>query len=457
MAGDLWGAPFGIRPLAFEENRGQTDGRVRFLSRGDGYALFLTPAEAVLALREGDSERVLRLRWEGAASAPRVAGEGELPGRSHYLVGNDPAKWRTGIASYQKIQYKEIYPGIDLVFYGNPRQLEYDFVLAPGVDPQAVRLAIEGADRMEVDPAGDLILHLGEGEVRFRKPIAYQEIEGTRLEVASRYHLTGPDRFGFEVGARDPDRPLVIDPVLSYSTYLGGMDFDSARAIAVDANGNAYVTGLTRSPDFPVVAALQPFPSSFIDAFVTKLDHNGLPVYSTFFGGSGDDAGHGIAVDGSGSAYVTGFTVPVGFPLVNPIPAQFSKGGQETFVAKLDPAGSTLVYSTTLGGGSGEQGNGIAIDPQGSAYVAGTTFSSDFPQVNPLPGAQFGFRSAFVAKLSPGGSQLLYSTFLGGSDWDDGSAIAVDAAGHAYVTGFTFSPDFPTVNALQGTYQGPPQ
>jgi hypothetical protein len=453
MAGDLWGAPFGARPLAFEENRGQTDSRVRFLSRGDGYGLFLTLDEAVLSLHEGNSARTLRLRWEGAAPAPRVAGEGELPGKSHYLVGNDPAKWRTGIASYQKVQYKEIYPGIDLVFYGNPRQLEYDFVLAPGADPRTVRLAVEGADRMEIDPAGDLVLHLGGGDVRLKRPVSYQESGGFRREVASGWRRLAGEQVGFQVASYDSSLPLVIDPVLVYSTYLGGSSADQANDIAVDSAGNAYVTGFTRSLDFPLSVPKSPSDHPF-DAFVTKLSPSGAVLYSTYFGGLGStEEGFGIAVDKTGHAYVTGSTGSSDFPLVNPLPVEFQGNSTEVFVTKLDPSGAALVYSTKLGAIlDQEEGRDIAVDFQGNAYVVGITFSPDFPTVAPLPyPSDLGLPEGFVAKLSPSGSSLLFCTLLGGSSYDDARGVAVDAAGNAYVTGMTWSGDFPTVNAFQGS------
>jgi hypothetical protein len=458
MGGGLWGAPFGVRPLGFEENRGQTDAQVKFLARGDGYGLFLTPAEAVLALKDGPP---LRLRWEGARSAPRVSGERELPGRSHYLIGNDPARWRQGIPSYERVLYREIYPGVDLVFYGNGRQLEHDFVLAPGADPGKVRLAVEGADGMEIDGAGDLVLHLGSHlgsrEVRLKRPVAYQEIGGVRREVASGWRRIGGVRLGFEVGERDPARPLVIDPVLVYSTYLGGSSLEEGHAIAVDPAGNAYVTGFTYSSDFPTRGSIPPSSNPY-DAFVTKLSPAGALVYSTYLGGRFSiESGHGIAVDASGYAYVTGYTASPDFPLVNPLPPPQRGTGGNAFVAKLSPGGSALVYSTTLGGADLDEARAIGIDSQGGAYVAGVTYSPDFPRVNPLLHPQsLGSADAFVARLSPSGSALVYSTPLGGSSRDEANGIAVYGGGNAYVVGGTASPDFPTIDGFQETFQGGP-
>jgi hypothetical protein len=456
---------WGLRPLAFEENRGQTDKRVRFLARGSGYKLFLTSTEAVLVLRAGDSGRVLRLRWEGAASAPHISGEAELPGRSHYLLGNDPSQWRTGIPIYGEVRYQGVYPGIDLVFYGNHGQLEHDFVLTPGADPGIIRLVVEGADRLEIDPAGDLVIELAGGEVRLKKPIAYQQSEGARQLVESGYQklpAKGDNAIGFQVAVYDSSKPLVIDPILAYSTYLGGRDdLDDGLGIAADAAGNAYVTGVTRSPDFPATTGSR-FTNLQEDAFVTKLSPSGALVFSTYLGGSAPDTAGGIALDAGGRVYVAGSTGSDDFPRVNPVkPATAGQSNGDAFVAKLDPSGSVLLYSTNLGGSAGESGLGIAVDPQGHAYVTGTTDSPDFPNVNPLPLPPrpfdpnvHGDTDAFVTKLSPGGPPLVYSTFLGGSGRDDGLGIAVDAAGHALVTGFTFSTDFPTVNALQSSHGG---
>ncbi|HEX7180397.1 MAG TPA: SBBP repeat-containing protein [Thermoanaerobaculia bacterium] len=443
---------YGRRPLAFEENRGQTDGRVRFLARGDGYGLFLTSTEAVLVLRGSGPARVLRLRWQGASPTPGLSGSAELPGRSHYLRGSDSSRWRTEIPSFERVWYRDVYPGIDLVFYGSQRQLEHDFVLAPGADPRAIRLAVEGADRVEIDPAGDLVLALEDREVRLKKPVAYQEVGAERREVRSGYRLLpaadGSLRVGFEVGRYDPAQSLVIDPILAYSTYLGGSNNDQGVAIAADAAGNAYVTGLTESPDFPLANALSTTLTG-AEAFVTKLDPSGALVFSTYLGGSRSETGAGIAVDAATNVYVTGITSSLDFPLVNPLPVPIDQLQGDVFVAKLAPGGSALVYSTRLGGSGSEFGSAIAVDPQGHAYVTGWTNSSDFPTVHPLSLAR-GSADAFVAKLHPSGSSLVYSTYLGGTGGDLGDSVAVDGAGRAYITGITYSTDFPTVHAIQG-------
>ena len=307
-AGQLRDA-YGKVPLHFQPNVGQTDPQVKFLARDRGYALFLTPAEAVLVLqRSGAPGRlspslenrltrggvppdmakaaqepetaVVRMQFAGADAATKLVGLDELPGRVNDFRGADPARWRRNIPTYARVAYRQLYPGIDLVFYGNQRQLEYDLVVAPGADPGAIALQFAGAERATVGAQGDLVLTVKGGELRWQKPVIYQEREGVRRPVAGGYALRGPNRVGFRVAAYDASRPLVIDPVLAYSTYLGGAGADSAGAIAVDAAGNAYVAGDTRSTDFPTINPIQAAHSDprSGDVFVTKLDAAGTTL-----------------------------------------------------------------------------------------------------------------------------------------------------------------------------------
>ena len=431
----------------------------------------------------------------GANSNPQVVGLDELLGKSNYFIGNDPSNWHTNIPTYTKVQYQDIYPGIDLIYYGNQRQLEYDFVVAPGADPGAIKLAFAGlvgathASPFRIDDNGDLILHTEEGEVRLLQPRIYQEINGTKQAIPGGYVLletpdSGPQTLdprlqtrhvGFHVAAYDTSKPLIIDPVLSYSTYLGGSGDDFGNGIAVDSSGNAYVTGETASTNFPTANPLQAVfgggicgtaPNTFPcpDAFMTKLNAAGSAlVYSTYFGGSDDDEGFGIAVDASGNAYVTGTASSVNFPTVNPIQATFGGKnpqvnyiGGDAFVTKLNPSGSALVYSTFLGGVGEDVGNAIAVDDSGHAYVMGYTASNNFPTTSGAFRRVFGggLTDVFVAKLSSPGSSLEYSTYLGGSlDDFDGrfNSLAVDAAGNAYAAGVTNSTNFPTASAFQST------
>ncbi len=357
---------YGKLPLSFEANQGQADPRAKFISRGSGYSLFLTGTEAVLALtrpgvsrarhrlelasttagqeeRQATAPAVLRMKLLGANPAPHVSGLEELPGKSNYFIGNDPKKWRTNVANYAKVEYKEIYPGVDLVYHGNQRQLEHDFILAPGANPSGITMELKGADKLSIDSQGDLVLATGGGEVRLQKPVVYQEVDGARREIAGSYVLKGSHRVGFQLGAYDASRRLVIDPVLSYSTYLGGSGVDIGFGIAVDSSGNAYVTGVTVSTNFPTTtgAFRTTLGGGFSPAFVTKLNPTGSAlVYSTYLGGSGGDLGVGIAVDSSGNAYVTGDTGSTNFPTTNPFQAT-NGGGADAFLAKINPKGPT--------------------------------------------------------------------------------------------------------------------
>ena len=467
---------YGKLPLHFEANRGQTHEDVRFLARGPGFSLFLTPTGAALTLIKPESlarkpaarsraesrkpvtGSVLRMSFAGANPAARVAGLEELPGKANYFIGNDPAKWRTNVPTYAKVHYREVYPGIDLVYYGKQRQLEYDFVVRPGADPGAIALRFAGADKVEVDDVqGDLVIHTAAGTLRQQKPFIYQEVGGVRKEIPGGYVLTGEHQVGFKVAPHEASRALVIDPVLSYSTYLGGGADDRGRAIAVDADGNAYLTGRTFSPDFPTTAGAFQTTLPGHSAFVTKLNPTGSAlVYSTYLGGNNSEVGYGIAVDSAGNAFVTGNTNSSNFP-TTPTAVQPTFGGDvsnggDAFVTQLDAAGSALLYSTYLGGSGLDEGSAIAVDPAGNAYVTGLTQSGNFPttlgafQTTPASGS-----SGFVTKLNPAGSvSLIYSTYLPGP----GTGIAADASGNAYVTGST-GIDFPTTaGAFQTTYGG---
>ena len=535
-------------PLSFEANQGQTDNRVKFISHGRGYGLFLTGDEAVLTLRSSWSvvrgswsprrgihgllprtpnfgfttpdqrsrvtdngprmpDSVVRLQLVGANPSAAVAGEAELPGKANYFIGNDPKQWRTNVPTYGRVKYQGLYPGVDLVYYGNQGgQLEYDFVVAPRADPSSILLAIDGAGRVgskqkavssgqsRIDSNGDLVVHMnGNDEVRFHKPVVYQEEEsGARQGIRSstavnrqssidnrqlregRFILDAQNRVHFALGPYDRTRPLVIDPVLFYSTNLAGSSGASGTGIAVDSSGSAYVTGGTDSTDFPISTnALQAYLGGMADCFVAKLNAEGSAlVYSTYLGGSKGDSCLGIAVDSCGNAYVTGVTGSEDFPTVNPFQAinkaAATISGEETaFVAKLNSTGSALVYSTYLGGSYQDLPGGIAVDSSGSAYITGWTLSTDFPTAHPFLATCNGCTGggdAFVTKFDPAGTALVYSTFLGGSvsvfypytDFGSGAgSIAVDSSGNAYVTGGTRSTDFPTVNPVQAANHAP--
>jgi hypothetical protein len=442
------------RPLAFEANHGQTDPEVRFVARGAGYTVFLTPTEAVVALGgRGPGRAVVRVKPVHTSPSTRLVPDGVLPGVVHYA--DVPATRPISAPTYERVRYAGLYPGVDLVYYGRPRELEYDFVVAPGADPGRIAVALEGAERLELDRGGDLVVHTAAGLLRQPRPIVYQEVDGARRSVSADYVLDGDGYVRFRLGAYDPTRRLVIDPVLAYSTYLGGSNeegdwlWGAVFGIAVDTGGNAYVTGSTTSVDFPTTAGEDGTLGGSQDAFVTKLSPTGAVVYSTYLGDICDDVANDIAVDPAGNAYITGRAHgSVCFAGLRP----------GALVAKLDPTGAPL-YSLVFGGmyADTSAGRAITVDAQGRAYVTGMATTTDFPTT---PGAFRtvgcpdlglpGYGDGFVAKVGPAGA-LEYSTFLCGNGVDDPSDIALDAAGNMVVAGTTRSGDFPTANPLQAT------
>jgi hypothetical protein len=462
-------------PLSFEANLGQTDKQVKFLSHGSGYSLFLTSTQAVLTLnKQALTQRqfestVVRMEWVGANRTPQVLGLDPLTAKSNYLIGKDAKNWHTNIPTYAKVQYSSVYPGIDLVYYGNQRQLEYDWIVAAGAEPQLIRLKITGADRISIDKQGDLVLHTQSGQLRQHRPRIYQPINGQKKAVAGRYVLLSKQEVGFAIAEYDTNKALVIDPVLSYSTYLGGSQGngnDSGSKIAVDSQGNVYVTGQTGSTDFPTKNAFNStYGSGGFLAFVTKLNPaasgDASLIWSTYLGGNEGQGefGNGIAVDLRGNVYVTGVSRASDFPTTNNALSRTLSGLSDAFVTKLNATGNSLLYSTYLGGSSsGDFGRGIAVDLRGNIYVTGDTSSSDFPTKNAFT-SNFGGGpiDSFVTKLNPsasGDASLVYSTYVGGNGIDLGSAIAVDLQGNAYVTGLTTSTDFPTKNGFDHTFIG---
>jgi hypothetical protein len=436
---------WGNIPLSFEPNAGQANAQVRYLARGVAYTLYLNNGETVLAAK---NQLPLRTKLVGANPSARIVGEDQQISLTNYFVGNDPGKWHSSIPNYARARYRSLYPGIDLIYYGHHGSLEYDWVVSPGADPKQIRLTFDGAQRVRIDKQGDLVVRLGENEYRHKKPVVYQEAAGKRIEVAGTWFLHGKEA-RFRIGSYDRGQTLVIDPVLIYSTYIGGSLSDFANAIAVDKLGNTYITGGTGSTDFRTASPLQPALKGVEDVFVTKINANGSGiVYSTFLGGGGPDEGKGIAVDGSGNAYVTGSAGSFDFPMAGAIQGTWGGSG-DVFVTKLNATGSALVYSTYLGGNAIDDGRGIAVDPAGNAYVVGITFSSNFPTVNPFQAAKGAQQDAFVAKINPGGTAWVYATYLGGNAVDEGYGIAADASGNAYVTGYTGSTNFP----LQSPYR----
>jgi hypothetical protein len=487
-------------PVHFEENCGQTDAAVKFLARGWGSSLFLAPAEVVLSLSASGTQNgldtaflskpwipadpianqraknVLRMHLVGADVSHRLLGIDELSGKVNYFKGGAPSDWRANIATYAGVKYENVYPGVDVVFYGsNEQQLEFDCILTPGANPNEIAFALEGAEELRLDAEGNLRMTVGEEEIVMQKPRVYQVIQGKRQEIAGRFVRReypqiplglSPDMldipcYGFEVAAYDSNQPLVIDPVLSFSTLLGGIGSETASAIAVDSSGDVYLAGRTDA-GFPGLNPVSPEPAHTVngDAFVVKLkgDGSGL-VYAVYLGGTSGAEATGIAIDSAGNACVMGDTWSGDFPLVNPIQPNHRDGGPDAFVTKLNQDGSAILYSTLLGGTGSDGGRRIALDASGNAYVTGITTSDDFPTtVGAFQTNRSGGWDAFATKIDAAGSAILYSTYLGGTGDEfsyNGPAISVDALGNAYVFGNTSSTNFPTTTgALQTQYGG---
>jgi Beta-propeller repeat len=508
-----WIEAYGKLPLSFEENQGQTDPQVKFLSRGGGYILFLTPEEVVLSLhrakpvdasplhratymrelRKGHSaekDAVLRMHLDGANPTPDIAGLDRLQTRVDYFIGKDSKNWRTNVPSYGRVKYRGVYPGVDLVLYGNGRHLEYDFVVTPGADPKAVAFDITGARKLEINSQGSLVMNVPGGKVEFEKPVVYQETNGERREVGGKYALSGKNRVAFAVADYDKTQPLIIDPVFSwYSTYLlGSSAGDIGYSIAADSSGNAYITGATFNTSFPVSTNAVPpaSPQGSPTVFVAKLNPGGTALlYASYLSGEVEEFGFGIAVDSADMIYVTGQTFSTEFPVStnaynctgSPTPGN---ANGVAFVTVLNPSqnqttpNGSLVYSSYLGGDGGDYGNAIATDGAGNVYIVGLTASANFPQspgaVPPPSGTTLPniTGSAFLTQLnitagnatcpSPSTNELIYSSILGGNGANTGPGVpadqafgvAIDSSSNAYIAGTTTSTNLPTTaNAVQ--------
>jgi hypothetical protein len=497
---------YGKLPLTFEANRGQTDPQVKFLARGSRYSVFLTSGQMVLSLRASAKtstaaanptsnatshatqqkaspganqpvrNAVIQLKLVGANPNPAVAGENVQPGKVNYFIGKDPKKWQTNIPIYKQVRYTAVYPGIDLVYYGNQARVEHDFIVAPGADPSRIQLDVQGVDKLSLDANGDLVLHKGSDEVRLLAPTLYQEFHGLRVPVTGQYKLQNSTRVSFSLGPYDKTLSLVIDPVLVYSTFLGGIGDDEATAIAVDSAGSAYVTGWTNSSNFPVASQGGPLPG-YQNVFLAKLDVSGSSlIYADYIGGSYEDCPSAITLDSYNDAFITGYTYSNNFPTTENAFQVNVSGAPDVFITEVAPDGASLVYSTYLGGSTAQWPSGIGLDSTGDIYVAGTTWSLDFPlssspfqpTVYPNVNNQYGYYG-FLTKLTPDGSMLVYSTYYGGSQnvvqscWNGSyyyncwpnpysstNGLAVDETGNAYVAGNTNTYDFPTT---AGAYQ----
>jgi MYXO-CTERM domain-containing protein len=443
--------------LAFEANLGQFEPEVQFAARGAGYALWLTGGGATLSLA---NDLVLGLSVRGKAAA--LVPSQRLVARASYFRGNDPSTWVTGAPRFASVAYVGAGSGIDLVYRGDEGRLEYDFIVASGASVDDAVLDVTGADGLSVDSDGALLLGTRQGVLRQLPPVVYQDgLDGSRQRIAGAYRILDATRVAFTVGAYDPSRRLVIDPVLLYGTYLGGSSFDQANAVALDASGDVYVAGFTSSPNFPTTrGAAQGKIGGSIDAFVAELDPTGKTLlYATYLGGMLEDSAKAIAVDASGNAFITGQTQSTDFPTAGRPYQPANAGAGNAFVAKLARNGESLVYSTYLGGMGFDSAAAIALDSLGDAYVAGYTQSPDFPTMNPFESSLMGAQNAFLAELSPDGSSLLAGTYFGGEVDDAANALTLDASGDVWVAGYTQSTwqssDFPNKHPFQENLAGP--
>jgi hypothetical protein len=495
-------ATFAALPLAFEQNQGQTDPQVKYMARANGYTLFLTNHNAVFAFHSKSSgsglaarrharssisnnaavaqekpDSVVRMQIAGENPAAQIAAVNQLPGRTNYYIGNDPKKWHSNVPQYSRVAYKNVYPGIDLAYYGEQSKLEFDFIVAPESDPAPIGLAFSGAEHVSADASGNLVVSSASGDVVLHKPVAYQQQNGERQLVEARFVLKSNNQVGFQLGEYDHSRELVIDPTLTYGTYLGGAEEDEVFAIALDPSNNVYVTGESNSTSgWPTAAAGNVPASHSFDVFVTKLTSAGVMSYTTFVGGANADSGLAIAVDSTGEAFVTGITQSSNFPTTagvaqatttNSSPCVNTKNNGTTacsdaFALKLS-AGGAISWATFVGGNNDDDGYGIALDSTGNVWVAGDTFSSSF---YPLTAATttlnttFNYQGTlnppandgFVVELNPAATSFLYATYLGGEFSDQINGIVIDSTNDIYVAGETNSANFPTtVGAYQTT------
>jgi hypothetical protein len=435
----------GRAPLAFET---VDDGNGRYACRTPSYTLRLAPTWAELD-RPSAAPRI-GMRLLEASPDATVGTADPLVTRVNYMLGDDPARWRANVRTFERVRYNAVYPGIDLVYYGTSNEIEHDFLVSPGSRPDRIVWAFEGAGTLRLQPNGDLQLTDGPAPIVFRAPKAYQLKEGKPQPIDVRYKLLNDAHVGFEVARYDATQPLVIDPILNVAATLGGRNEDEGAAIAVDGNGNIYIAGVTASTDFPASGAN----AGGLDIFVLKLDASGTHVLSSsYLGGSRTDDARAIAVDATGNVYVAGVTNSPDFPMKNAGYPTLN-GDSDAFVLKLSTTGAGLIFSTYLGGSGNDEAHGIAIDAAHNIYVTGDTSSTNFPVSNAIQPTLGGNLDAFVTKLSPAGTAIIYSTFLGGADTDSAQAIAADATGNVSIVGNTVSTNFPISNAVQNTLQG---
>jgi hypothetical protein len=489
--------PAGL-PLYFEAGQAQDNAVPQFIANGIDSQFLITSDSIQFVLRKPvaageNSSRTVSMQFLGANDKAQMAGEQELSGKINYLIGNEPARWQTGIATFARVQVAQIYPGINLTYYGNQRQLEYDFIVSPGANPGLIAIHFDGPDKISINRGGELVLNLGDGEIHQPLPLIYQMVQGQQEKIAGGYKMLDAHTVAFAIGPYDHNLPLVIDPILSYSTYFGGNASDTAWAVAVNTNdGTVYIAGQTTSTKFsPWQAPSNGYQTNFGggvisgDAFVARFDSLGTNlIYFTYLGGNGDDVAYGLAVDAAGDAYIAGATDSANFPYTNAIVKGAYTGTNvnnvyygtnvsgkvdqyagtylsDAFVAELNPSGSNLIYSTYLGGNGADAAYGVAVDSAGNAYVTGFTYSTNFPITsdayqNHLAVSNWYFSAyynanAFVAEIAAGGSNMLYSSYFGGTNLDKAKGIALDSSDNIYITGFTASTNFPIKKAIPQT------
>jgi len=457
-------------PLYFVENKGQENKDVKYLLKIPNGKVYYTPKEIVYQFfhwRRNNPEEMRAMGWEkensqqvkvenirvkflGAKKNVKIEGLEKSEAKFNYFRGNDPLKWVKGTRTYEKILYKDLYPHIDFIVYGSGGRIKHEYWVSAEGEVEKIKLRYEGIKQLRVNERGQLEIETGEGVLREDAPFSYQIIDGERVKVEARYVIDKDNTLRYKVGKYRKDKELIIDPTLIYSTYLGGSSWEEFREIAIDGSGNAYITGNTYSSDFPTTPGAYDtsYNGGSWDAFITKINSAGTDLlYSTYLGGSNDDWGGGIAVDGYGNAYITGMTDSGDFPTTPNAYDTTHNGYTDAFITKIDSTGTNLIYSTYLGGSnSNDWGFEIAIDGSGNAYITGYTYSSDFPTTPSAYDTSYngGYGDAFITKINSTGTNLIYSTYLGGNDSDWGLGLAIDENGAVYVTGWAGSSDFPT-------------
>ena len=437
-------------PIFFIPNAGQTDPAIRYIAQTPELRAGFAVDSAVYQIHGTQ----LRVHFAGASPDVSIEGVAAMAGRANFLIGDDPAAWHTGVPTYQGIVYRNLYLGVDMEYTGRDSNLKSEFLVAPGADPKQIRLEYPDADgHISIDAHGDLIVHVATAELREQAPVAYQELEGIRHPVKAGFRVVEGNSVVFNLGDYDPALPLVIDPVISYSTYIGGTAQSAVTALTVDGAGNLYAAGWTEAIDFPVSNAIQAVNHGGVDAFVFKLNAIGNTLlYATYIGGRGDDRAAGIAVDSSGQIYIAGSTASTDFPLVSSVRPALG-GSRDAFAVKLNSIGNLMVYSSYLGGSGFDAATAIAVDAAGNAYIAGDTQSTDFPLLNPVQSAFGGATDVFVTRLTPAGA-ISFSTYLGGNNDEHAGGVAVDSSGGIYIAGGTLSANFPLAAPLQATDGG---